>query len=258
MSEPIWNDPRITAYTLGELDADEREQFESELASSPELTDAVNEARGLTEKLEHFYASESLPTLDADRHNEILGGAAKSQPASPTHKRISPLLKFALAASLLFVIGALAIPAVNQSKVREMAKSEVRQFSVEFDKAEDFAASVEEASASAEGASSGRYSRSSSSLRRIKEKAAKPIQESAMQGSARSKAILSKNPVGNKSANDKSAPYRLPPSPTPLPSSPPVYPSGLEPASEQFDMEIAETPVDRFAAPAPKSAEKKS
>ena len=48
MSDSIWNDPRITAYALGELPEDERKAFESELESNGELAAAVAEARSLT------------------------------------------------------------------------------------------------------------------------------------------------------------------------------------------------------------------
>ena len=44
MSDSIWNDPRITAYVLGELSEDDRQAFEAELAGNAELEAAVAEA----------------------------------------------------------------------------------------------------------------------------------------------------------------------------------------------------------------------
>ncbi len=58
MSESTWDDPRITAYVLGELPEQELADFESELESNAELAAAVEEARSVTGQLESLYASE--------------------------------------------------------------------------------------------------------------------------------------------------------------------------------------------------------
>ena len=57
MSESTWDDPRITAYVLGELPEQELADFESELESNTELAAAVEEARSVTGQLESLYAS---------------------------------------------------------------------------------------------------------------------------------------------------------------------------------------------------------
>ncbi|TVQ04074.1 MAG: hypothetical protein EA381_00705, partial [Planctomycetaceae bacterium] len=64
MAESIWNDPRITAYVLGDLSDEEKTKFENELGSDPELSDAVAEARGVTEQLRTHFASERAAVLD--------------------------------------------------------------------------------------------------------------------------------------------------------------------------------------------------
>ncbi|TWT80109.1 von Willebrand factor [Planctomycetes bacterium CA13] len=81
MSESLWNDPRITAYVLGELDETERSKFENEIHDNPALAAAVQEARELTNKLGNFYSAESTPPLDAHRREQIIS-AESPQPAT--------------------------------------------------------------------------------------------------------------------------------------------------------------------------------
>ncbi|MEM8671317.1 MAG: VWA domain-containing protein [Planctomycetota bacterium] len=71
MSENTWDDPRITAYVLGDLDESDRMAFESELNEQTELAAAVEEARGLTDQLKGLYASEEIKPLEADRRQSI-------------------------------------------------------------------------------------------------------------------------------------------------------------------------------------------
>ncbi len=98
MSDSVWNDPRITAYVLGELPADQRQAFEAELAGSPELAAAVAQARGVTGQLEAYYAAEPAPSLEAGRRQSIL------TPPPERSWRI-PVLALATAAALLLVVG---------------------------------------------------------------------------------------------------------------------------------------------------------
>ena len=72
MSESTWDDPRITAYVLGELPEHELADFESELESNSELAAAVEEARNVTGQLESLYASEATATLDDQRREAIV------------------------------------------------------------------------------------------------------------------------------------------------------------------------------------------
>ncbi len=106
MSESIWDDPRITAYVLGELSGDERTAFESACDSNPSLAAAVDEARGVTNQLQNLYAGESTPPLDAQRRDAIVGGNAGSVtlPDSESSWRV-PALVLASAAVLLLLVG---------------------------------------------------------------------------------------------------------------------------------------------------------
>ncbi len=107
MSESTWDDPRITAYVLGELPEQELADFESELESNTELAAAVEEARSVTGQLESLYASETTATLDDQRREAIVSPtqekASLSDPDSGSWK--TPLLVLAMAASLLLLIG---------------------------------------------------------------------------------------------------------------------------------------------------------
>ena len=105
MSESTWDDPRITAYVLGELSAEEQAAFESELESDSALAAAVEEARGVTGQLQALYASESTPPLDSDRRDAIVGrGTGVTLPPAANSWRV-PALVLAAAAVLLLLVG---------------------------------------------------------------------------------------------------------------------------------------------------------
>jgi len=111
--ESIWNDPRITAYTLGELSPDEVATFESEMAVRPELAAAVEEANLLTSQLKSHFASEKTPPLDAGRRSEIRAQSIVS-PLKPVDFRPwwkRRWVELAIAASLVFIVIGLSLPA---------------------------------------------------------------------------------------------------------------------------------------------------
>ena len=107
MSESTWDDPRITAYVLGELPEQELADFESELESNTELAAAVEEARSVTGQLESLYASETTATLDDQRREAIVSPTQEKASLSIRIRwlRKTPLLVLAMAASLLLLIG---------------------------------------------------------------------------------------------------------------------------------------------------------
>ncbi len=140
--ESIWNDPRITAYTLGELSPDEVATFESEMAASPELAAAVEEANVLTSQLKSHFAAETTPPLDAARRSEIL--------AQPTVSPVKPVdsrpwwkrrwVEIAVAAALVFIVIGLSLPA-TQSRRLSSYNSQSPSVGVASDRA-DFQAGV--------------------------------------------------------------------------------------------------------------------
>jgi Ca-activated chloride channel family protein len=117
--ESIWNDPRITAYALGELSPDEVAAFESEMAANPELAAAVAEANVLTSQLKSHFALETTPPLDAARRSEILAQSTVSplQPVDgrPWWKR--RWIELAVAASLVFIVIGLSSPMIESKRL---------------------------------------------------------------------------------------------------------------------------------------------
>ena len=115
-SPDLWDNVRITDYVLGQLLGDDRDAFEQEMASDPELAQAVEEATGLIERLEMLFAGEDVPELDASRRTAIqavLGNSATSSssdaPAAKgllnnAHWNRRVLVVAALAATILGVV----------------------------------------------------------------------------------------------------------------------------------------------------------
>jgi|GEM_PF-1595392 len=113
--EAIWNDPRITAYTLGELSPEELAKFETEMAASPALAAAVEEAKVLTNQLMSHFASESTPPLDEGRRSVILSESTSVSQnlveQKPWWKR--RWVEYAIAATFVFIVIGLSLPVIN-------------------------------------------------------------------------------------------------------------------------------------------------
>ncbi len=110
MSESPWNDPRITAYVLEELDDAERAAFETEMQSDSNLAAAVEEARSVTGQLIDLYTSEEMPPLDDERREAIRAGEAMPAPSTALPPSSPPAWKvwgtvLAAAAVLLVLVG---------------------------------------------------------------------------------------------------------------------------------------------------------
>lgn len=104
------NDPRLTAYALGELTEAERGAVETALAESPGAREAVDEIRATAESLETALRSEPLPRLATEQRAAITA----TQPATATSLFRFGRTFVGLAASLMFVsfIGWLAIGSI--------------------------------------------------------------------------------------------------------------------------------------------------
>ncbi len=76
------DDPRITAYVLGELSAADRAAFEAELAATPALQAEIEAYRDLAAHLETELQAEACPALDPARR-ELLLVAPPPVSASP-------------------------------------------------------------------------------------------------------------------------------------------------------------------------------
>src|SRR4051812_21138750 len=93
------DDPRLTAYALGELDAADP-AVEALLAESPEARQTVDEIRATARLLAEQLGQEPSPGLRPGQHLAIEGGL-RSTPTKPAR---SSWVKFALAASVVLVL----------------------------------------------------------------------------------------------------------------------------------------------------------
>jgi len=100
-----WNpdDPRLTAYALGELDSPDREAMEALVNENPEARRIVEEIRAAAERLAAELTGEPVPGLTPEQ-KERIAAAAPSGARSPGGI-ISIFRITAVAAGLLFMVG---------------------------------------------------------------------------------------------------------------------------------------------------------
>jgi len=83
------DDPKLTAYALGELDASERAAVEAALANSPECRRTVAEIRALSGELTNAFvadAATALPTLPLPRAGGLQSPSAISSTSDGDYK----------------------------------------------------------------------------------------------------------------------------------------------------------------------------
>jgi Ca-activated chloride channel family protein len=129
------DDPKWTAYVLGELNGRERAQIEKELESSAQAREAIEEIRMTTDLLKYELAKEEDMGLSALQRQSI------SAATSPQRVR-RPILRWAaMAASVsavVVIIASLSIPSLLRSR-----QAAVEVFVAEQDKSQTTAASRE-------------------------------------------------------------------------------------------------------------------
>ncbi len=99
------DDPRLTAYLLGELDADERAELEAELAKDPEARQYLDELRQATELLATELPKEEAPPLLPSQRESILTGRLTPY----RRNRVLTILVPALAASVVLAVGLIVL-----------------------------------------------------------------------------------------------------------------------------------------------------
>jgi Ca-activated chloride channel family protein len=72
------DDPRLTAYALGELSDEERAALEKELSGDEEAREFVNATRAFTTELRTALRAEETPGLTPDQREKILGNRSHS------------------------------------------------------------------------------------------------------------------------------------------------------------------------------------
>jgi len=111
------NDPRLTAYALGELDAAAAAAVEADMGDSPDTRAEVQGIRDTAALLQQALAAEGAPTLTDPQRQAIRTTAAKG----PRATRFSPLRLLAwasVAAAACLVVGLLAMPALREASSR--------------------------------------------------------------------------------------------------------------------------------------------
>jgi Ca-activated chloride channel family protein len=115
------DDPRLTAYALGELDPTEQETIERLLAESPEAQNSVREIRELAGLLATELQHEPAPALTTAQRNAILAGnVSPVAPRAATSRRtgnrwISQFAALASMAALVAVAAFLPAPGNRSS-----------------------------------------------------------------------------------------------------------------------------------------------
>ena len=80
MTRPNHDDPRLTAYALGELSPGEAAEVEALLADSADARAAVEEIRGITHELSDRLSAEAAPVLTSAQRTAIMKGSPKPTP----------------------------------------------------------------------------------------------------------------------------------------------------------------------------------
>ena len=112
------DDPRLTAFALGELEESERPEVEALIASDPDARVFVNEIRATARLLAEHLQSESLPGL-APEHRRAIETCLESPRAASILPRPTPRRRwaeFAVAASLLGLAATLIVPAFRANR----------------------------------------------------------------------------------------------------------------------------------------------
>jgi len=118
MSHRYDDDPRLTAYVLGELEPADTAEVERLLAASAEARAAVEEIRGITEELTTHLQAEPMPALTAS-HRETVMSEPKTTPPGKAAvvMRSGNSWTVLITASLMLLIGGALV--VNSSRNTE-------------------------------------------------------------------------------------------------------------------------------------------
>jgi anti-sigma factor RsiW len=108
VSDLLPDDPRITAYALGELEADDREVVEAAMRRDPTLRRTMVEIRATVAQIEGALAHEAATTDDAGRDNVVEFPGAAREPAPVDRYRRSARPKLLRYPQIYYVVGGLA------------------------------------------------------------------------------------------------------------------------------------------------------
>ena len=110
------NDPRLSAFVLGELDEAEAEEIRAAIEQSAELKKAVDEIEQTSRLVGDLLQKEPLPALTAEQRNRLIDEQVDKQvdePAKPVSKeqpappaREIPWARFVAIAACLMLVAA--------------------------------------------------------------------------------------------------------------------------------------------------------
>jgi Ca-activated chloride channel family protein len=127
------DDPKLTAYALGELDPADRLEVEALLAESAEARQAVEDIRQTAAQLEHELKTEPCPRLSDVQRERLESELHSSQEDELAHRRSKPQREppfaawfswLARAAAVLLVLGMvgfLMMPSLTKQNARSQA-----------------------------------------------------------------------------------------------------------------------------------------
>ncbi len=124
-----FEDPRLSAYALGELDESERAKVEALLASNSAAREFVDELRKTAATLEGAFKAEAKPELTAQQRERIVAGAERgdrAKHAAPKRTKV-PLrawASYAAAAGVAVALGGGIFAFVWRSTVGPQTESE--------------------------------------------------------------------------------------------------------------------------------------
>ena len=117
------DDPRLTAYAVGELDEQERREIERSLQADPALRDEIESIRGTAQLLVRELAGEPLPALTTEQRRQVASppsGMGLSRRGS-SHQYL--LLRWGLVAAAL-AIAAMSIIVTDREVFRNVRVDE--------------------------------------------------------------------------------------------------------------------------------------
>ncbi|MGE4489909.1 MAG: von Willebrand factor type A domain-containing protein [Kiritimatiellales bacterium] len=115
------NDPKLTAYALGELSESDRQAVEHELEANPEARRTVEEICELGRSIESHYAAEAGPELSHAQRDEIFSRAGQKRAERkivpfPRHRWMPYAASAAMLAFVLFLSGSFVMFSVVQKE----------------------------------------------------------------------------------------------------------------------------------------------